>query len=741
MATEMTESARILAKDTGETLAEHTIRCLEIAESVLANLPFEESKIATISDDLREAIALHDTGKAATGFQKSLGKGSKRWGRRHEVVSASFASFQKLKEEIVFAVLTHHKVIPSNGILPCKGCLHFEEIPLAPEPCPVWFKMAKEWEESKQLFAVEWSEILSKANSKNLSAVLGLSCLALPDMWLDSMEQGKLDFQRRLYASLLRGLLMSCDHVASSNVQINVPKIPDLAVISGTMRKEYELYHFQKKASETQGNLILQAPTGSGKTLAAQLWAGKNQKRNGRLFYCLPNTASINAMYKRFSKDYGKENVGLLHSRAVSSLYSIWENDDDSPLIQQKSALLAKSLAKEIWYPIRVCTPHQILRYTLHGKGWEMMLSEFPNSCFVFDEIHAYDPVVTGFTIATARFVNENNASCLFLSATMPDFIKKMLEDEIMPIEFVAPSPSDQSDREILEKKRHNLKICDGNVLTNIENIVAAIKNSNSTLIVCNHVPSAQLVFEEIRKKGITDAKLLHSRFCRRDRDAIEKTLQERLPKVLVATQVVEVSLDVDFEQAFSEPAPIDAIIQRLGRVNRKGERSPANVVVFTEQISKYHIYNKDIVSRSIAELQSLSNPLREIDLIDVANRVYQCGYTGEDLERYNNALNHPLIKSYKERLVAGFHNDWTEEIIEKTDGTIELLPRCLAIQYAEYQSQGLWLESNRLLVPVRTASLSYLSEYLDKSSDPWIINKPYSSSIGLSLKAQGEIE
>jgi hypothetical protein len=90
---------------------------------------------------------------------------------------------------------------------------------------------------------------------------------------------------------------------------------------------------------------------------------------------------------------------------------------------------------------------------------------------------------------------------------------------------------------------------------------------------------------------------------------------------------------------------------------------------------------------------------------------------------------------------VAGFHNDWTEEIIEKTDGTIELLPRCLATQYSEYQSQGLWLESNRLLVPVRTASLSYLSEFLDKSSDPWIINKPYSSSIGLSLKAQGEIE
>jgi len=735
----MTASARLLAKDTGETLAEHTIRCLEIAESVLANLPFEESKIASITDDLREAIAVHDVGKAATGFQKSLGKDSKRWGRRHEVISASFASFQKLKEEIIFAVLTHHKTIPSDGILPCKGCLHFEEIPLAPEPRPVWSKMAKEWEENRRLFAIEWSEILSNVKSKNLNAGLGLSCLALPEMWLDSMQQEKVDFQSRLYASLLRGLLMSCDHVASSNVRINAPKIPNLANIALDVPT---LHNFQKKASSVQGNLILQAPTGSGKTLAALLWARRNQKKNGRIFYSLPNTASINAMYLRLSEYYGKTNVGLLHSRALSSLYAMWENDEyDSPLTRQKNARLASSLAREIWYPIRVCTPHQILRYTLHGRGWEMMLSEFPNSCFIFDEVHAYDPVVTGFVIATARFLTENDASCLFLSATMPDFIKKMLEDEISSIEFVAPSPSDQSDRRILEKKRHNLRISDGNMLTNIDSIVESIGQSNSTLIVCNHVPSAQMIFEEISKKGVKDAVLLHSRFCRRDRDNIEKILQDGIPKVLVATQVVEVSLDVDFEQAFSEPAPIDAIIQRLGRVNRKGERSPANVVVFKQQISNYPIYSKDIVSRSIAGLQSLSNPLQEMNLIDVANRVYQNGYDGEDLERYNNALNHPLIKCYKERLVAGFHNDWTEQIIEKTDGTIDLLPRCLATQYAKYQSQGLWLESNRLLVPVRTTSLSYLSKYLDKNADLWIINKPYSSSLGLSLKAQGEIE
>ena len=173
--------------------------------------------------------------------------------------------------------------------------------------------------------------------------------------------------------------------------------------------------------------------------------------------------------------------------------------------------------------------------------------------------------------------------------------------------------------------------------------------------------------FEEIVKKGVKDAVLLHSRFCRRDRDDIEKKIQKQLPKVLVATQVIEVSLDVDFEQAF-KPAPIDALIQRFGRVNRKGNGPPADAMVVTEQLNKFPIYNRDTVERSIAELQRLSNPLREMDLIEAANHLYPKGYSGEDLVRYNNALNHRLIKNFKESLFVGSHNDWTDEIIDRSD-------------------------------------------------------------------------
>ena len=722
----------ILAKSTGETLAEHTIRCLNAADILLENLPLDDDKINKIRKDLQISIATHDVGKAAEGFQKSIRDGKKRWGHRHEIISAAFASSHQLRDEIVFAILTHHRTIIDE-----KSSLPFEEIPLPPEPHPIWYEMAEEWRKNIPQFTVEWEKICKQIGREELDN-FDLSLLRLSYNWLHRIPQEEnIPFENRLYASLLRGLLMTCDHIASMEIKdINIPKIPQLSNISLELPN---LYAFQNKAGLVNGNLILRAPTGSGKTLAALLWARRNQRKKGRLFYALPNIASINAMYLRLQKYFGKANVGLLHSRAASSIYTLLESDEyDSKLTRQRDAKVASSLSREMWYPIRVCTPHQLLRYTLHGKGWEMMFSEFPNSCFIFDEIHAYDPIITGLTIATAKYLTENNASCLFLSATMPAFLRKILQDEIPSITFLEPSPEDQSDKSILEKKRHILTVAEGNILTSLNNIKNSIEKVGSTLVVCNHVPSAQIVYEELGKEGAT---LLHSRFCRRDRDDKEKALESELPKVLVATQVVEVSLDIDFEQAYIEPAPIDALVQRLGRVNRRGKRPPANVTVFREQINKFPIYNKDLTKKSLEELESLSNPLSESDLVEATNRVYENGYEKEDWNSYNNALNHPLIKDYKKTLVAGVHNDWTEQVIEKADGTIDLLPESLRKEYDNFDSMGLWLEANRLFVPVRTQSLSYLHKYLDKSHEPWVIKRPYSKSLGLNLKAGDELE
>jgi CRISPR-associated endonuclease/helicase Cas3 len=739
------EGRRIFAKSDGETLADHTLRCLRVAEILLGNLPFDEDQIRQIRQDLRIALAIHDTGKAATGFQRSLEKDAGPWGHRHEILFAALASSLGMKEEVLLAIITHHRPLPSSAIVMDRSGLPEEEIPwLQDEDSEIWKALVEQWEENRQPLEKEWLEICHASGIEELSTRrLCLDYQKLDKSWLRRNRQvNKIPFERRYYAALLRGLLVSSDHIAS-NRYLDISEIPRIPVLQHySLGKGVKIRNFQKVMGESAGNVILRAPTGSGKTLAALLWAARNQRKNGRLFYALPNIASINAMFMRIKAEFGEKNVGVLHSRVASYIYSLRERNDDilSRRSDQARARDKSSLARELWYPIRVCTPHQILRLTLQGRGWETMLSEFPNSCFIFDEIHAYDPIVTGLTLATARYLSSQNASCLFLSATMPQFLVKAIEKEMPAIQFIQPDPSQPSDADIMNQARHQIELIDGDIMSNLDFLIAEIKRSNSTLIVCNHVNSAQTVYRELRRFfKEKEVVLLHSRFNRRDRNEIEKSLQRAIPKVLVATQVVEVSLDIDFEQGFTEPAPIDALVQRLGRVNRYGRRPPASVRVFTKQLKDHDLYNKNIVDRSLDALASFDGALRECELVEVADTVYKNGYDEENESLFQQALNHRLIKDFEDNLIAGAHRDWVKDVIESSDGTMEVLPISLLDEYRDYEEKGLKIEADDLLVPIRLRSLLGAKEFVDFSDEPWKTHLSYSKERGLELKARVE--
>jgi len=728
----------------GETLSEHTIKCLSIGKILLKNLPFNNDLLSRLEKDLLLALATHDVGKAAVGFQKSLEIDGKRWGHRHEILSAAFASSLNLSEEIILSVITHHKTLPSNGLdLDIRGTLPHEEIPWHQDETPIWKNLNKEWHQNISSFQEEWRKIVKFLDMDELSFdELSLKPLSIHKAWLSRNQQTKkISFEKRLYASILRGLVITTDHMASnSNVDINnipifVPQLRKYNLTSNMVLRE-----FQINCGNFFGNLILRAPTGSGKTEAALLWAQNNQRQNGRLFYVLPNIASINAMYLRL-KSLFMEKVGLLHSRTASSIYTLREKDEQiSKLENQRYSYTISSLAREMWFPIRVCTPHQILRYSLQGKGWELMLSEFPNSCFIFDEIHAYEPRIMGLIIATVKFLETQNAKCLFLSATLPMFIRNLIEKEINNIEFIEPSNSFETDKDILNKKRHNIEFVDGDILSKIDFVRTKIDDCNSNLLVCNTIKSSQQVYLYLREY-YKDILLLHSQFSRKDRNCVEKKIREKLPKVLIATQTVEVSLDLDFEQGFSEPAPLDALVQRFGRVNRRGDRSPAMIWIFTQTISRNNIYPKSFVTQSIKELELLKNPIRENDLVLAADKVYELGYQGEDKTTYELALNYPGIRNFSDSLIAGTHTKWIDAIIDELDGSIDLLPITLYDNYSNLENQGLWIESKNLLVPVNKKNFLKFIEYVDKKTDPWIIHMPYSEELGIYLDQDKKLD
>jgi len=381
-----------------------------------------------------------------------------------------------------------------------------------------------------------------------------------------------------------------------------------------------------------------------------------------------------------------------------------------------------------------------------------MMLSEFPHSVFVFDEIHAYNPKLVGLTMATAKYIVKKRGSVMFLSATLPTFLRRIIRREVPDISFMRPSYYNESDRRILEQKRHILEVKDGDILSNIDFIVKEADKAGSTLVICNHVPTAQLVYKELVKR-VKDIVLLHSQFCRRDRNNVENELQRSklshtdsnykpLPKILVSTQVVEVSLDLDFEQGFTEPAPIDAIVQRLGRINRYARATqPAKVRVFSSQSNKDNtVYTEELRNKSLEVLSSLQNPLVEEMLNDAADHVYGKGYNHDNQIEYNEGLHCIQIKD----MVAGTNRDWVEDIIKDNEGSVEVLPEPLVDEHNIKKKEGLIIEALGLCVPVGNWRLAQLfrENRIDTSHDPWIlIGCRYSPKLGLEVHNTNDVD
>ncbi len=753
----------LLAKSTGETLLDHTINVVESAKKVCKSLPLYpyNDERDDISSILVKVGIMHDIGKSAVGFQNLL-KEKKTWGHRHEIISTGVTNviFPDLPKEALFAIITHHRNLPKDittekkeKCLPStsSGELPFDSIN------PSWESMTKEWIQNWIAVKELLLKLFENYNIKtNLPLEFEFRGIGLSEEILTRDYQKKESEFDRKYASLLRGILMTADHIASAH-QFDLPEVPIHKDYISTIKRHelngYEILPFQKRCSEILGDAILKAPTGSGKTAAILLWAANNQVENGRLFYVLPYTASINAMYKRLQEIYYEKNVGILHHKNAEYLFNIFENDNSSYDAAQMAESLS-GLARELYHPIRVTTPHQILRVALQGKGWELGLAEFPNACFVFDEIHTFEPLFVGLTIATVKWLKDMGAKVLFASATLPLFLEEILQKEIGITNIISPDSQIHGDKDVLDKIRHNIEIRGGNLYSNIDDIIKEIKNSEkTTLIICNHVDTSRKIYEKFKECfDINEIKLFHSRFNSADRFNIETAIQSKNPpKILIATQAIEVSLDLDYDCGYIEPAPADALGQRLGRINRKGSRNtPAKVIIFEEPSLKskgnpfYLPYDEEITKKTINCLRiRKSDLLSEQQLTDIVNEIYKDGYTGSSKEYYERGLNNSAIKTFNKNIIAGTYKPWIQDVIEGTDGSLEILPFELYEDFSQFKREKRYLKAKSLLVPIQISQSSRLFKEkilrFDEELGEYVANLEYSSDTGLDISKQTE--
>lgn len=541
-----------------ETIYEHTNNLLLKLEELKDIVDMEDIDLIT------EACIFHDFAKVNPLFQRRLESGKKMDENKeigHNILSFYMAKNylgEYSKEDrniILYAILNHHNYVDNFEIVDKKQDLI-----------------------SANLKSI--SGEVFKDDEINFFKNIGLRELAVIR---------KLRTNPSKKSILVKGFLHKCDYAASAHSKIDMPnihlesrleKLKDDFVGKGFSDGWNEMQRFAKE--NTDSNLILIGSTGLGKTEASLLWIGNNKG-----FYVLPLKTAINAMYRRIRntlyKDDYAENLGLLHGE----LENIYLEDESSATVSSETGESMKfweyyGLTRAMSLPVTITTPDQVFRFAFKYCSYELQLATYSYSKMVIDEIQAYSPDILATLIYSLQLIDMVGGKFAITTATLPPFIKDLLQEGIdKKIEY-------KEDTFLNKKIRHRVSLRHSAI--NIDDIKAFIEDkynqeSMKLLVVANTVRKAQSIYRELKswleENDIEiEMNLLHSKFTVQHRsekeDAILKDGESKCKKrvIWISTQVVEASLDIDFDYLFTELSDLSSLLQRLGRCNRKGLKS-----------------------------------------------------------------------------------------------------------------------------------------------------------------------
>jgi len=540
------------AKSNGESIRSHTDKLL----AAINCLQCQYGQYFT--DELIQAIftacEYHDYGKVLYTFQKSVKntqiqkpKDCSDFNIPHGYVSPAFMLIRQLEQKlgrellslIVTAVYYHHvrsaTVTPADikAVIDTDLKVRYPNVPM-----------------SIRYFSYLLSnESLELDTWIRYALILGL--LNRADYYASNTDEHKLPFEIKRHSE--NGTLSDC-------------------VLSWFNDEHKPLRTIQTYSKEhCDDNIIMCASTGIGKTEAALLWSG-----DSKLFYTLPLRTSINVMYERIKSKYGYDSskVALLHSDALSYLLDSADENVNTFAVHSASQLLS--------YPFTVCTVDQLFTFVYRCRGSEMLLATLKYSKIVIDEIQSYSPDVLAKLIYGLHVITKAGGQFAIITATLPPVLLHFIEQYQIP----HAEPQTYLNNDLI---RHRIHI-DNQLDFDYEHILKSAE-TKKVLIICNTVRRAIDVYNNLKGKH-NYVKLLHSKFIKRHRRLLEDEIisfnsDRTSVGIWISTQIVEASLDIDFDVLYTEMCTADSLLQRMGRCYRKRDYADsveANVFIINNK-------------------------------------------------------------------------------------------------------------------------------------------------------------
>jgi len=603
------KTSSILAKrEPNITLAEHTYdSIITISEYLQENeklwrdkwnkeitfISFEEAR-----DLLFALVYFHDIGKATQEFQNTLTDKTESF---HPFYAASVLPLDLGKVKNIplglLAILNHHTsyyVKTGGSLYEKRDIASFSFIEGYKEFFDFYLKSIQ------KTFGSNTLSISPAENSiEDIRRTLLQIKIKIGNLNINSRSQ----IERIFY--FISGGLVFADHIASEkefNRKDFTPYFIDTQIgksLANSIENFKGWKNFQIRSSYMDSSVFIEIPTGDGKTEAALLWTENNLKNKyTKVIYTLPTRVSSNKMYERLRKGMGTNEIALIHSDAKFIL----EEEFPENVNEQKLAL-EYYLRKFFFLPLTIGTIDSFLVRFLHSGRWDVSRFNLQNSLIIVDEIHSYNPRLLGFLLKVLNIVTNSGNKFALMSASMPNIIKKKFQ-EYLKFQIIGGVSQEKS---LFEKSPGFIEKHSETLIEASNEVISEWKRGKNVLVVCNTIREAKSFYKQLKKwfenNHSESLVLYHSEYTHLDRMLKEDEIYFRLgkmersklkpekimvndsltefnkimhprlykkPFILIATQVVEVSLDIDFDVLFTEIAPIDALIQRFGRVNRK---------------------------------------------------------------------------------------------------------------------------------------------------------------------------